>query len=91
MSGWATAVVAVAASLAGGGLVAALLTHKRETEANLVRSLSARLTEVETWRATQETRYTALWSYTRKVVDYAYRYRREDAPPIPDMPDELMT
>lgn len=72
-------------------------TDNRETSATLISALSARIAEVEaqlveqsTWRRTQEAKYSALWAYCRELVDYAYRHRRADSPPLPDMPASLI-
>lgn len=79
-----------------GGVVGAVLTHKRGVSSDLVNALSARLAEVErelsehrAWRSAQETRYSTLWAYCRVLIDYAYRHRRDGSPDIPDMPAEL--
>jgi len=79
-----------------GGIVGAVLAYRRGTRADLMAALSARLSEVEhelsehrAWRSAQETRYSSLWAYCRQLIDYAYRHKRDDAPPIPDMPAEL--
>lgn len=93
-------VIAVVGGLVGGGgvvgIVTAVLTHRRESGASLLTALSARLTEVEdelrTLREharTQDARYSRLWAYTRSLIDYAYRHRRDDAPGLPDMPEGL--
>lgn len=85
-----TAVVAGVAALAGGGLVGAILVYKRGTRSDLVDDLAARLAIVEARLAESDSRYSKLWSYTRRLIDYAYRHRRDDAPPLPDMPDDLI-
>lgn len=89
-------VVGIVTTLAAGGLVGAVLTHRRETSATLTTTLSARLNEVEEdlkeqreWRRDQENRYSLLWAYARQLIDYAYRNRRDDAPELPDMPHGL--
>lgn len=100
---WTLIAVGAVGTLLGGGLIAALLTHRREVAAQNLSGLrehlsavSKRLTEVEAdlteqreWRRKQEVRYSRLWAYTRALIDYAYRHRRDDAPPLPDMPEGL--
>lgn len=101
---WITAVVGALLGVGGlSGIIAAVLTHRRETASaerdgleKLVTALSARLAQVEAdldehraWRREQETRYSTLWAYCRQLIDYAYRHRRDDAPPLPDMPNGL--
>lgn len=93
---WVPLILAVVAAIAGGGLVGAILAHKRGTRSDFVTALSRRLTEVETelkeqreWRRAQEARYSTLWAYCRQLIDYAYRHRRDGSPALPDMPDDL--
>lgn len=92
---WPT-ILTVAGTLATGTLLGVILTHKRESSYGLISALSARLNEVEEdlkeqreWRRAQETRYSVLWAYARRLVDYAYRHRKENSPELPEMPDEL--
>lgn len=85
-----TAVIAGIAALAGGGLVGAILVYRRGTKSDLVDDLAARLALVEGRLATSDTRYSKLWGFTRLLIDYAYRNRRDDSPPLPDMPDDLI-
>lgn len=85
-----TAILAGIAALAGGGLVGAILVYKRGTRSDLVDDLAGRLAVVEARLATSDTRYSKLWSFTRLLIDYAYRNRKEDADPLPDMPDDLI-
>lgn len=96
-------IVTVIGTLGTGGLIGVVLTHKRESKKQkdtssygLITALSARLNEVEEdlkeqreWRRAQETRYSVLWAYARRLIDYAYRHRKEDSPDPPPMPDEL--
>lgn len=93
----ATIAIAVISALGSGGLVGAVLNHRRGTSSDLLSALSARLTEVETelkeqreWRRAQETRYSVLWKYCRGLIDYAYRHRRDGSPEIPEIPDDLI-
>lgn len=92
---WPT-ILAVAGTLATGTLLGVILTHKRESSYGLITALSARLNEVEEdlkeqreWRRAQETRYSILWGHARKLMDYAYKHRKEDSPPVPDLPNDL--
>lgn len=91
-----SAVLGVLGVLATGGLIGAILTHRRESAAALIAALSARVSEVEAdlrdqhkWRRVQEARYTQLYAYARALLDYAYKHRREESPELPPMPPDL--
>lgn len=88
--------IATIGALGTGGLIGVVLTHKRESSSGLITALSARLNEVEAdlneqreWRRAHEHRYHRLWLHCRALIDYAYRHRKADSPPIPDMPEDL--
>jgi hypothetical protein len=90
------AVIGVVGVLLGGGLVGAILTYRRGTRADqqqaksdLVDDLAARLAHVESRLSDMEVKYSSLWAYCRRLIDYAFRWRRDDAPDVPDMPKEL--
>lgn len=83
-------VLAGVVALLSGGLVGAILVYRRGTRSDLVDDLAARLAVVEGRLATSDTRYSKLWSFTRLLIDYAYRHRKDDSPPLPDMPDDLI-
>lgn len=83
---WLPLVLGVVAAIAGGGLVGAILAHKRGTAQNS----DARLARVEDRLAALESKHARLWVYLRQVIDLYYRWRKDDAPPLPDMPDDLI-
>lgn len=84
---WVAVLVAVLAAIGGiGALVGAILTHRR----GLSQSSDARLARVEDRLAALESKHARLWVYLRQVIDLYYRWRRDDAPPLPDMPDDLI-
>lgn len=87
---WVPLLLGVVAAIAGGGLVGAILAHRRGTKSDLVDDLAARLAHVEGRMSELEGKHNSLWVYCRRLMDYAHRYRRDDAPEVPEMPKELL-
>lgn len=88
---WVALGVALLAAIGGvGALVGAVLTHRRQTRSDLTDDLAARLALVEGRLSDLETKHNALWVYCRRLLDFAHRWRRDDAPEVPEMPKELL-
>lgn len=97
MSAWIAAGSAVVAAALSGGLVSSILTHRRDSQRNLSDSLLKRLEDVEVEvralraeRYLMDARFTQLWAYARSLIDYSVKYRREDSPPVPSIPSDLL-
>ena len=72
-------------TLEAGVLVTIILTLMGVI-ATILGTQAARLKQVETRLDNIKLDNRRLWWYCRKLIDYAYRYRRLDAPPLPNMP-----
>lgn len=86
---WVTLVVGLVSALGLGTLGGAWITNRRQTKSDLVDDLAGRLAHVESRLSDMEVKYSSLWAYCRRLIDYAFRWRRDDAPDVPDMPKEL--
>lgn len=86
---WVALAVGVLTSAGLGTIAGAWITARRQGKSDLVDDLAARLAHVETRLSEMEGKYSALWAYCRRLIDYAFRWRRDDAPDVPDMPKEL--
>lgn len=93
-------VIAVATAIVGtagiGGILGALLTHKRGMKFDMITALSARLTELEQRRieeaeaaARSEREKHELWTYCRKLLDFIYIHKKPDSPDPPPLPEQI--